>query len=129
MSRGLNQPKSAKTWFKFSAGLNFETFDTILSGSRDLNSNRRSNSLNSASGCLIIGIKDKIATKKFNLKSIKQASLNSSSHHTHFKIISKYSISLFWNKKNNLGYLITPLKYVPTGECKRARAPPLTDIG
>jgi len=23
--------KSAKTWFKFSAGLNLETFDTILS--------------------------------------------------------------------------------------------------
>ena len=45
--------KSAKTWFKFSAGLNLETFDTILSGTnlylnRGLNLNRRSNSLNSA---------------------------------------------------------------------------------
>jgi len=39
--------KSAKTRFKFSAGLNLETFDTILSG---LNLNRRSNSLNSATG-------------------------------------------------------------------------------
>ena len=47
--------KSAKTRFKLSAGLNHKTFDTILSGtnqpylSRGLNSNRRSNSLNSAS--------------------------------------------------------------------------------
>ena len=32
LSRGLNPPKSAKTRFKFSAGLNLETFDTILSG-------------------------------------------------------------------------------------------------
>ena len=31
LSRGLNRPKSAKTRFKFSAGLNLETFDTILS--------------------------------------------------------------------------------------------------
>ena len=30
LSRGLNPPKSAKTRFKFSAGLNLETFDTIL---------------------------------------------------------------------------------------------------
>ena len=39
--------KSVKTRFKLSAGLNLETFDTILSG---LNLNRRSNSLNSAIG-------------------------------------------------------------------------------
>ena len=32
LSRGLNPPKSAKTRFKWSAGLNLETFDTILSG-------------------------------------------------------------------------------------------------
>ena len=31
LSLGLNPPKSAKTRFKFSAGLNLETFDTILS--------------------------------------------------------------------------------------------------
>ena len=37
--------KSAKTRFKLSAGLNLETFDTILSGT-----NRRSNSLISATG-------------------------------------------------------------------------------
>ena len=46
--------KSAKTRFKFSTGLNLETFDTILSGTnrpylnRGLNLNRRLNSLNSA---------------------------------------------------------------------------------
>ena len=43
--------KSAKTWFKLSAGLNLETFVTILSEtnqSRSLNLNRRSNSVNSA---------------------------------------------------------------------------------
>jgi len=50
--------KSAKTRFKLSAGLNLETFDTILSGTnhkwnqpylnRGLNVNRRSNSLNSS---------------------------------------------------------------------------------
>ena len=50
--------KSAKTRFKLSAGLNLETFDTILSGTnqylrRGLNLNRRSNSLNSATGYLI----------------------------------------------------------------------------
>ena len=50
--------KSAKTRFKLSAGLNLETFDTILSGtnrylSRYLNLNRRSNSLNSATGIRI----------------------------------------------------------------------------
>ena len=28
--------KSAKTWFKFSAGLNLETFDTILSGTNHI---------------------------------------------------------------------------------------------
>ena len=28
--------KSAKTRFKFSAGLNFETFDTILSGTNQI---------------------------------------------------------------------------------------------
>jgi len=39
--------KSAKTRFKFSAGLNLETFDTILSGTNQ-NLNLRSNSLNSA---------------------------------------------------------------------------------
>ena len=38
--------KSAKTQVKFSAGLNLETFDTILN--RGFNLNRRSNSLNSA---------------------------------------------------------------------------------
>ena len=32
LSRGLNPPKSSKTRFKFSAGLNLETFDTIFSG-------------------------------------------------------------------------------------------------
>ena len=46
--------KSAKTRFKLSAGLNLQTFDTILSGtnhlSRSLNLNRRLNSLNSATG-------------------------------------------------------------------------------
>ena len=45
--------KSAKTRFKLSAGLNLETFDTNLSQpclSRGLNLNRRSNSLNSATG-------------------------------------------------------------------------------
>jgi len=51
LSRGLNPPKSAKPRFKFSAGLNLETFDIILSGTkqflgRGLNLNRRSNSLN-----------------------------------------------------------------------------------
>jgi len=45
--------KSAKTRFKFSAGLNLETFYTILSETnqylnRVLNLNRRSNSSNSA---------------------------------------------------------------------------------
>ena len=39
--------KSTKTRFKLSAGLNLETFDTILS--RGLNLNRCSNSLNLAS--------------------------------------------------------------------------------
>ena len=39
--------ESAKTRFKLSAGLNLETFDTILSET-NLNLNRRSNSLNSA---------------------------------------------------------------------------------
>ena len=45
-----------KPRFKLSAGLNLETFDTILSGtnhlSRGLNLNCRSNSLNSATGLL-----------------------------------------------------------------------------
>jgi len=36
LSRGLNPPKSAKTWFKFSAGLNLETFDTLLSGTNSI---------------------------------------------------------------------------------------------
>ena len=36
LSRGLNPPKSAKTRFKFSAGLNLETFDTILSGTNHI---------------------------------------------------------------------------------------------
>ena len=45
--------KPAKTRFKLSAGLNLETFDTILSGTNHifkprLNLNRSSNSLNSA---------------------------------------------------------------------------------
>jgi len=41
--------KSAKIRFKFSAGLNLETFGRFLSGTnRGLNLNRRSNSLNSA---------------------------------------------------------------------------------
>ena len=40
--------KSAKIRFKLSAGLNLETFDTILSET-NLNLNRRSNSLNSIS--------------------------------------------------------------------------------
>ena len=45
--------KSAKTRFKLSAGLNLETFDTILSGTNHiLNLNRRSNSLNSATELL-----------------------------------------------------------------------------
>ena len=47
--------KSAKPRFKLSAGINLETFDTILSGTnhilnRGLNLNRRSNSLNLATG-------------------------------------------------------------------------------
>ena len=48
--------KSTKTRFKFSAGLNLETFDTIVEKwnqpylNRGLNLNRRSNSLNSATG-------------------------------------------------------------------------------
>ena len=47
--------KSAKTRFKLSASLNLETFDTILSGTNHIktetyNLNRRSNSLNSATG-------------------------------------------------------------------------------
>ena len=50
--------KSAKTRFKFSAGLNLETFDTILSGTNHylnhgLNLNRRLNSLNSVSGLIL----------------------------------------------------------------------------
>ena len=49
--------KSAKTRFKFSAGLNLETFNTILS--RGLNLNRRSNSLNSATDSQDILIIDK----------------------------------------------------------------------
>ena len=36
LSRGLNPPKSAKTQFKFSAGLNLETFDTIFSGTNHI---------------------------------------------------------------------------------------------
>ena len=36
LSRGLNPPKPAKTRFKFSAGLNLETFDTILSGTNHI---------------------------------------------------------------------------------------------
>ena len=36
LSRGLNPPKSAKTRFKFSAGLNLETFNTILSGTNNI---------------------------------------------------------------------------------------------
>ena len=56
--------KSAKTRFKLSAGLNLETFDTILSNfkwnqpylSRGLNLNRRSNSLNSAKGFIITNL-------------------------------------------------------------------------
>ena len=35
LSRGLNPPKSAKTRFKFSGGLNLE-FDTILSGTNHI---------------------------------------------------------------------------------------------
>ena len=48
--------KSAKTQFKLIAGLNLETFDII--SSRGLNLNRRSNSLNSATGnlFLVLGI-------------------------------------------------------------------------
>ena len=51
--------KSAKTRFKLSAGLNLETFDAILRGNqpylnRGLNLNRRSNSLNSATGIMNI---------------------------------------------------------------------------
>ena len=42
--------KSAKIRFKFSAGLNLETFDTILM--EPLNLNHRSNSLNSATGLI-----------------------------------------------------------------------------
>ena len=42
--------KSAKTRFKLRAGLNLETFDII--SSRGLNLNRRSNSLNSATGLI-----------------------------------------------------------------------------
>ena len=47
--------KTAKTQFKSSAGLNLETFDINYKWnqpylSRDLNLNRRSNSLNSATG-------------------------------------------------------------------------------
>ena len=36
LSRGLNPPKSSKTRFKFSAGLNLEKFDTILSGTNHI---------------------------------------------------------------------------------------------
>ena len=36
LSRGLNPPKTAKTRFKFSAGLNLETLDTILSGTNHI---------------------------------------------------------------------------------------------
>ena len=36
LSRGLNPPKSAKTRFKLSAGLNLKTFDTILSGTNHI---------------------------------------------------------------------------------------------
>ena len=64
--------KSAKTRFKLSAGLNLETFDTILSGtnhdlSRGLNINRRSNSLNSATGGMNLFGKDfkKVSYKSF----------------------------------------------------------------
>ena len=51
--------KSAKTRFKLSAGLNLEIFDTYFKWnqpylSRGLNLNRRSNSLNSATGDKII---------------------------------------------------------------------------
>ena len=70
MSRGLNPPKSAKTRFKFSAGLNLETFDTIFKWnqpylSRGLNLNRRSNSLNSAIG--LINEPDKLGLLKKSL--------------------------------------------------------------
>ena len=47
--------KSAKTQFKLSAGLNLETFDTVLSGTNHgLNLNHRSNSLNSATRYITI---------------------------------------------------------------------------
>ena len=36
LSRGLNPPICAKTRFKFSAGLNLKTFDTILSGTNHI---------------------------------------------------------------------------------------------
>ena len=36
LSRGLNPPKSAKTRFELSAGINLETFDTILSGTNHI---------------------------------------------------------------------------------------------
>ena len=36
LSRGLNPIKSAKTRFKFSAGLNLEKFDKILSGTNHI---------------------------------------------------------------------------------------------
>jgi len=50
--------KSTKARFKFSAGLNLETFDTIFSAWNQPYLNRRSNSLNSATGSF-----DKIALK------------------------------------------------------------------
>ena len=36
LSRGLNPPKSSKTRFKLSAGLNLETLNTILSGTNHI---------------------------------------------------------------------------------------------
>ena len=36
LSRGLHPPKSVKTRFKWSAGLNLGTFDTILSGTNHI---------------------------------------------------------------------------------------------
>jgi len=36
LSRGLNPQKTAKTRFKLSAGLNLETFGTILSGTNHI---------------------------------------------------------------------------------------------
>ena len=70
--------KSAKTRFKFSAGLNLETFDTIFSGTnnnlnRGLNLNRRSNSLNSATELTPLSLNSisKLTELKFESNGIK----------------------------------------------------------